>query len=69
MVLEALVFEFFFIIVLHLQVMKMSIILRVIHIIVNFFIWICFFRPYFIRNNVVIKAYYFLQGPDVREVI
>jgi hypothetical protein len=27
------------------------------------------FRLYFIRNNIVLKAYNFLQGPDVREII
>uniref|UniRef100_A0A2K1YMM3 Uncharacterized protein n=1 Tax=Populus trichocarpa TaxID=3694 RepID=A0A2K1YMM3_POPTR len=47
--------------------MKMSRILRVIQIIVNFFVWICSFRPYFIRNNVVLKAYCFLQCPDEEE--
>ncbi|KAL9390510.1 hypothetical protein Peur_019115 [Populus x canadensis] len=47
--------------------MEMSRILRVIQIIVNFFVWICSFRPYFISNNVVLKAYCFLQCPDEEE--
>jgi hypothetical protein len=37
-----------------LQVIEMSRILRVIQIIVNFFIRICSFKPDFIRNNVVL---------------
>jgi hypothetical protein len=58
-----------FVVLLHLQVKKMSRILRIIQIIVNFFVWFYSFRLYFIRNNVVLKAYNFLQGPDVREII
>nr|TKS15887.1 hypothetical protein D5086_0000029220 [Populus alba] len=47
--------------------MRKSIILRIKQIIVNFFIWIYSFRSYFIRNNVVLKAYCFLQCPNVLE--
>ncbi|KAL9347413.1 hypothetical protein Peur_058779 [Populus x canadensis] len=41
--------------------MKMSRILRIIQIIVNFFIRICSFRPDFIRNNEIFEGV-FIQG-------
>jgi len=49
--------------------MEMSRVLRVIQVIVNFFLRICSFGPYFIWNNVVLETHCFLQGPEFWEVI